>query len=91
MDKRTIDLDEVFSSTKQIRGIDLKTNFKQLKYLMEKQIQIWWDINTLELYIKERITPRRLRWNIPANDGLIDKDLDEEWFTSIRVKQNYWN
>ena len=56
MKKRVVDLEEVSSFHQGTPGIDLENYFKQLKHLMEKQIKIWWEVNILELYIKERRT-----------------------------------
>lgn len=39
-----------------------------------------WDIATLEQYGKNKMTPRRLRWDLGPNDGLIDQDLEKEWY-----------
>lgn len=53
---------------------------------MEKKVSLWWDVNTFDQYIKENIAPRRLRWEIPPNDGLDDKESMEEWFEFFNNK-----
>lgn len=39
----------------------------------------WWDVSTFETYLNENIVPRRLRWDIPPNDGLTDQESNDEW------------
>lgn len=45
-----------------------------------KKVSLWWDTNTFHQYIKEKIVPRRLRWELPLNDGLMDEKSMDEWF-----------
>lgn len=59
----------------------MNQHFKHLKNALDKQIRTWWDVFTLGKYVKDKITPRRLRWDIAPNDGLVDKDLEDEWFS----------
>lgn len=47
---------------------------------MDKKIQAWWDIATLEQYVKNKMTPRHLCWDIGPNDGIEDSDLDIQWY-----------
>lgn len=57
---------------------------------MDKQVRTWWDLVTLEKYVGNNMTPRRLRWDVNSNDGLGDKELMDKWysffFQSIRKK-----
>lgn len=49
----TFDLEEVFQSN-PTPNVDLDRGFKELQHDMEKQIRIWWDIASLEAYIKKK-------------------------------------
>lgn len=81
MGNRNINLTGIFSQ-EQVNNIqDMTSLFKQLKHLLEKQLRVWWDIATLETYIGENMTPRRLRWDLNPNDNLNDVTLMEEWFS----------
>ncbi|PIO13460.1 hypothetical protein AB205_0035140, partial [Aquarana catesbeiana] len=56
-----------------------------MRYLFEKKIKTWWDIVTFEQYLTAKLIPRRLRWEVPPNDGLMDDYSMKEWgdfFTS---------
>lgn len=53
---------------------------------MEKKINSWWDIVTHEQYIKDKLLPRRLRWDVPISDGLVDKESTDEWFQFFNDK-----
>lgn len=44
------------------------------------------NIATHEQYIKENIVPRRLRWDVPINDGLLDQESIEEWYKFFNDK-----
>lgn len=35
---------------------------------------------TMEKYLKDDIVPRKLRWDVPLNDGLIGEDDIQEWY-----------
>lgn len=74
MENRNINLDEIFNSLNKTRNTDLESMIKKLGHLMEKKVNLWWDTNTFERYLRENITPRRLRWELPPNDGLADKE-----------------
>ena len=86
MENRTIDLKEVFTTKTISQTGDLDTNFRKFGHLMEKKVSAWWDLTTHEQYIKEGIVPRRLRWDIPINDGLMDNDSSEEWYKFFNEK-----
>lgn len=49
-------------------------------------MSLWWDIATHEQYTKENIVPRRLRWDVPINDGLLDQESIDEWYTFFNDK-----
>lgn len=53
---------------------------------MEKKVSLWWDVSTFETYLKESIVPRRLRWDVPPNDGLVDQESNDEWFKFFNEK-----
>lgn len=71
MEKRQVNLEEVFkiSNKKTNSNLDLESLMHKLGHNMEKKVSVWWDICTFETYLKENIVPRRLRWDIPTNDG----------------------
>lgn len=69
-----------FSSAENLALKDLDHNIKSLKNVMDKKIQAWWDIATLEQYVKNKMTPRHLCWDIGPNDGIEDSDLDIQWY-----------
>lgn len=80
MENRNVNLDEVFNPQNKTRNMDLESVVRKLGHLMEKKANLWWDTNTFERYIRENIVPRRLRWELPPNDGLTDKASTDEWF-----------
>lgn len=56
-------------------------DFKHLRSALDKQVITWSDVFTLGKYIKDNITPRRLRWDVAPKNGLVDKDLEDQWFS----------
>lgn len=74
MDHRNVNLDDVFNVNNKARETDLESLVRKLGHNMEKNVNLWWDTNTFDRYIREKIVPRRLRWNLPPNDGLVDKE-----------------
>lgn len=46
----------------------------------------WWDIVTHEKYIEDKIVPRRLRWDVTINDGLLDEESINEWHSFFNGK-----
>lgn len=86
MENRTVVLEEVFTTNNSSDTGDLDTNFRKFGHLMEKKVSLWWDITTHEQYIKEKTVPRRLRWDIPINDGIIDEDGVSEWYKFFNEK-----
>ena len=87
LEDREIALTEVFS--KNIADSDpgdLIVSFKKLGHLFEKKIKAWWDIATFEQYMTAKIIPRRLRWDLPPNDGLVDDESNKEWFNFFNNK-----
>lgn len=59
---------------------------RRLGHNMEKKVSLWWDTSTFETYLKESLVPRRLRWDVPLNDGLTDQESNEEWFKFFNDK-----
>lgn len=86
MEKRKVNLDEVFSTTNVSRNLDLESLMRKLGHNMEKKVSLLWDICTFETYLNENIVPRRLRWDVPPNDGLTDPESNEEWFKFFNDK-----
>lgn len=80
VNNRIINTEELFSITPKSTNTDIEQGFKQLKNALDKQVRAWWDVLTLEEYVKDGITPRRLRWDIAPNDGLQVEELDHEWY-----------
>lgn len=79
MKGRQTNIEDIFQQTPS-PNLDLERGFKQLQYDMEKQIRLWWDIASFEVYISRNLTPRSLRWDVHPNDGLEDLTLIDEWF-----------
>lgn len=77
---RQIDLNSIFTEDTEIA---IEENFKSsllsLGYALEKQVRTWWDISTMEQYVKDNIIVRSLRWEVTPQDGLDDIDSMTEW------------
>lgn len=58
MKDRHINVEEIFQQTPS-PNLDLDKGFKQLKYDTEKQVRLWRDIASLEMYIGKNLTPRK--------------------------------
>lgn len=86
VEKRTVNLDNVFSTAPSTEKGDLDTNFRKFGHLMEKKVSLWWDIATHEQYIKDKMVPRRLRWEVPICDGLVDQEGVNEWYKFFNDK-----
>lgn len=71
MQSRQTNLEEIFQQ-KPSPNLDLERGFKQLQYDTEKQICLWWDIASFEIYNGKNLTPRRQSWNAHPNDGVED-------------------
>lgn len=91
LNTRNIDIEAIFSQEQVTNNKDMHGLLKQLKHTLEKQLRVWWDISTLEMYVMEKITPRRLRWDVHPNDGIDNTDLMKDWYSifNINVKGNY--
>ena len=63
----------------QIQGI-LVSLLGNLVIFLTKKIKTWWDITSFDQYLSAKIIPRRLRWDLPPNDGLTDVESNKEWF-----------
>lgn len=80
VESREIILTDVFSkATVNSNQGDLTFSFRKLGHLFEKKIKTWWDIVSIEQYLSAELIPRRLRWDIPPNDGLLDEESNKEW------------
>lgn len=84
-DNRELDLEDLFSDKKS-REDDLAQSFRKLGHCMDKKSNVWWDQSTMEKYLKDNLIPRKLRWDVPINDGLLGKDDIDEWFTFFEGK-----
>lgn len=58
---------------------DHKANLNALSNALEKQVRTWWDIFTMEQYVKDNIIVRSLRWEVTPQDGLDDTESMVEW------------
>lgn len=80
LSSRNIDINNVFTINEQTTA---QANFKgainALGNVLEKQVRTWWDICTLEQYMKENIIFRSLRWEVVPQDGLDDPESTKEW------------
>lgn len=80
LEHREVKLNQVFSNTQSSNvSDDLSTCFRKMCCIYEKKIKAWWDIASFEQYIKCKLVPRRLRWNLPPNDGPTDDESIQEW------------
>lgn len=86
MNNRNIDVGGIFSQEEIIK--DMQGLVKQLRHTMEKQLIVWWDIANLEMYIKEKMTPRRLRWDVHPNDNIEDAALMGDWYSFFNTCEN---
>lgn len=83
LEQREVRLNVVFSDTQSSNNPDdLSICFKKLGYVFEKKIKAWWDIASFLQYIKCKLVPKRLRWDLPPNDGLVDDEslLELQYF-----------
>ncbi|OCT76223.1 hypothetical protein XELAEV_18031425mg [Xenopus laevis] len=63
--------------------ISMQSLFKQLQKVSIKEIKLWWEITTLQNYIKIKRVPRGLRIKkFPAFE-VQDKDLMTEWYEAL--------
>lgn len=60
MQSRNISVGELFDKNSGERIPNIEGWFKQIKHAKQKQLRVWWDIATLEIYIAAQITPRRV-------------------------------
>ncbi|KAG8591753.1 hypothetical protein GDO81_000288 [Engystomops pustulosus] len=58
---------------------DLETNFKNLEFLMAKELNVMWDIASLENFLKEELIPDGLRWQLPLNTDSRDIQEHTAW------------
>lgn len=80
LEKWEVKLDEVFSHAPvSEQSNDLTSSFKKLNHIFEKKVKTWWDIASFKQYLSSNLIPRRLRWDIPPNDGLYDEASMIEW------------
>ncbi|XP_040197585.1 GATA zinc finger domain-containing protein 14-like [Rana temporaria] len=86
LENRELDMDNIFEKPEENPGGNIENSFRKMGHLMEKKINAWWDIATHEKYIKDRLIPRRLRWDVPINDGLTNKESTDEWFQFFNDK-----
>ncbi|OCT60421.1 hypothetical protein XELAEV_18046443mg [Xenopus laevis] len=62
---------------------NMQTLFKQLQKVSIKETKLWWEITTLQNYIKVKRVPRGLRIKkFPAFE-VQDKDVMTEWYEAL--------
>lgn len=84
-DNRELDLEDLFSD-KKTKEDDIAQLFKKLGHCMDKKSNVWWDRSTMEKYLRDNLIPRKLRWDVPINDGLLGVDDVDEWYTFFEGK-----
>lgn len=76
-ENRELDSEESFSE-KTKKDNDLIHLIRKLGHNMDKKSKILWDISAMEKYLKDNMVHRKLRWDIPINDGLMaEEDIEE--------------
>lgn len=78
-ENREIDLEDLFSVNNNKEN-DISHLFRKLGHCMDKKSNIWWDRSTMEKYLKDGLIPRKLRWDVPINDGLLGEEDIDEWY-----------
>lgn len=80
LNSRHIDVDALFTNHgPAATHVNYNGAMSALGYTLEKQVRTWWDICTLEQYIKEKVIIRSLRWDIALQDSLDDQGSLQEW------------
>lgn len=80
LNNTTINLNNLFSVDGQTTTqVNCNVVITALGNVLEKQVRTWWDIFTLEHYIKEKMIIRSLRWEVAPQDGLDDTESMQEW------------
>lgn len=80
MGSRQVDLRSIFSkSTAPQETGDHTSALRALSHALEKQLRTWWDISTIEMYLRENLISRGLRWDVAPQDGLDDPTSQGEW------------
>lgn len=86
LSNRQIDISSLFCTNEEF---EMKEDHKgtplALGNALEKQIGTWWDVCTMEQYIKENIIERNLRWEVTPQDGLDDQESMTEWLDFFGV------
>lgn len=81
LSSRNIDINSLFMNNEPTTTqVNYNGAMSALGNTSEKQVRTWWDICTLEQYIKEKIISRSLRWEDTPKDGLDDSGSIQEWF-----------
>lgn len=79
LNNRKVNLNTLFSSEEEWEGNeDYNGILNSLANALEKQIRTWWDVQTFEQYLKEKIIMRSLRWEVSPQDGLDDNESTSE-------------
>lgn len=80
LSNRQIDIINLLSVEEQINPEENYNGMiTALGNALEKQVRTWWDICTIEHYLKEQIIVRSLRWEVAPQNGLDDPESMAEW------------
>ena len=81
LSNRNLDMNTLFTASGPTASqVNYNGAMSALGNTLERQVRTWWDICTLEQYVKDKITIRSLRWEITPQDGLDDPSSIREWF-----------
>lgn len=75
INNRQIDLNTIFSVNAQLTTEENYDDvMTALCCALEKQLRAWWDVCTVEHYLKQKTIARNLRWEVTPLDGLDDSE-----------------
>lgn len=78
--KHVINMENVLEDVEEyVETEDLESVFRKTKWLLQKELNLKWHIATLTEYIKHRLIPRSLRWDLSPDDVGINEERDKEW------------
>lgn len=84
LNNRSLDLDMAFHQPQESNHMESYNKImRSLGYSLDKQVKTWWDIISLERYLKEGIIVRRLRWDVAPQDALNYQESKEELLNVI--------
>lgn len=82
-DQWLIDAESIFSEHESEQGIGqtttLKTLFNDIYVVYKNNLKAWWEIKSLENYIKQNIIPKGLRINIAPSHKTSSPQVLGQW------------